>query len=113
MDKEINIETIDDVFDNIESEEKAYKFVEYVKNLQNENKQLKERVKDNIVVEISKASDMYNGRVCRKMYPEPHDDFYGLLVCLFDTYNEDLIIRKCNKDDTVTYSILIYDDYIE
>lgn len=42
MDNRINIITLGDVFDNLETDEKAYKFVAYIKNLQNENKQLKD-----------------------------------------------------------------------
>ena len=39
--KEIKIITLGDIFKNIETEEKAFKFLNYIKELQQENQQLK------------------------------------------------------------------------
>lgn len=46
MNDEINIITLGDIFKNIETEEKAFKFKDYIINLQQENKQLKEELKE-------------------------------------------------------------------
>ena len=42
MSNKINIITLGDILKNIETEEKAFKFKDYIINLQQENKQLKE-----------------------------------------------------------------------
>ena len=42
MSEEIKIITLGDIFKNIETEEKAFKFKDYIINLQQENQQLKE-----------------------------------------------------------------------
>lgn len=43
--EEIKIITLGDIFRNLETEEQAFEFLKYIKNLQQENKQLKEKVK--------------------------------------------------------------------
>ena len=40
--EEIEIITLGDIFRNLETEEQAFEFLKYIKNLQQENKQLKE-----------------------------------------------------------------------
>ena len=42
LNKEIKIITLGDIFRNLETEEQAFEFLKYIKNLQQENKQLKE-----------------------------------------------------------------------
>ena len=45
MDKEeIKIITLGDIFHNLDTEEQAFEFLKYIKNLQQENKQLQERI---------------------------------------------------------------------
>lgn len=51
--KELNIITLGDIFKNIENEEKAFKLLYYIKQLQQENKQLKEE-KQNVINYIVK-----------------------------------------------------------
>lgn len=41
MNREIKIITLGDIFKNIETEEKAFEFLNYIQNLQQENKRLK------------------------------------------------------------------------
>lgn len=43
--EEIKIITLGDIFRNLETEEQAFEFLKYIKNLQQENEQLKEKVK--------------------------------------------------------------------
>ena len=40
--EEIKIITLGDIFRNLETEEQAFEFLKYIKNLQQENKQLKD-----------------------------------------------------------------------
>ena len=40
--EEIKIITLGDIFSNLETEEQAFEFLKYIKNLQQENKQLKD-----------------------------------------------------------------------
>ena len=40
--EEIEIITLGDIFRNLETEEQAFEFLKYIKNLQQENKQLKD-----------------------------------------------------------------------
>ena len=42
--EEIKIITLGDIFRNLETEEQAFEFLKYIKNLQQENKQLKELI---------------------------------------------------------------------
>lgn len=42
--EEIKIITLGDIFRNLETEEQAFEFLKYIKNLQQENKQLKEQL---------------------------------------------------------------------
>ena len=69
MNKEINIITLRDIFDNIETEEKAFKFLNYIKKLQNKNIKYKEtidKIKEYIKEELSQGGsselkDLVNG----------------------------------------------------
>ena len=56
MNKEIKIITLGDIFKNIETEEKAFKFLNYIKELQQENQQLKKQKDD--VVEYIKSYNL-------------------------------------------------------
>lgn len=49
MKDEIKIITLDDIFENIETEEKAFRFRDYIKNLQEENERL-----NNVLNELEK-----------------------------------------------------------
>ncbi len=40
MNKKINIMTLGDIFENLETDEKAFEFLKYIKELQEENKKL-------------------------------------------------------------------------
>ena len=42
--EEIKIITLGDIFRNLETEEQAFEFLKYIKNLQQENKQLKDLI---------------------------------------------------------------------
>ena len=42
--EEIKIITLGDIFRNLETEEQAFEFLKYIKNLQQENKQLKDKL---------------------------------------------------------------------
>lgn len=42
--EEIKIITLGDIFRNLETEEQSFEFLKYIKNLQQENKQLKELI---------------------------------------------------------------------
>ena len=49
MNKKINIITLGDIFENLETTEKAFEFLKYIKELQEENKKQKEllnKIKD-------------------------------------------------------------------
>ena len=46
MSDEIKIITLGDIFENIETEEKAFKFKDYITNLQQENNRLNNIIKD-------------------------------------------------------------------
>lgn len=70
MSNEIKIITLGDIFDNIETEEKAFRFIDYIKDLQQkveqlekENEQLRTELntKNNIINEIEKilSTEMY------------------------------------------------------
>ena len=54
--EEIKIITLGDIFRNLETEEQAFEFLKYIKNLQQENKQLK----DNWNKLKEWASNLYN-----------------------------------------------------
>ena len=43
--EEIKIITLGDIFRNLETEEQAFEFLKYIKNLQQENKELKKQLK--------------------------------------------------------------------
>ena len=57
--EEIKIITLGDIFKNIETEEKAFKFLKYIKELQQENQQLKENY-DRIYNENCKLREEHN-----------------------------------------------------
>ena len=46
MSNEIYIVTLDDIFKNIETEEKTFKFKDYIKKMQEENEQLHSIIKE-------------------------------------------------------------------
>lgn len=56
--EEIKIITLGDIFKNIETEEKAFKFLNYIKELQQENQQLKKQ-KDDVVEYIKSNMNYY------------------------------------------------------
>lgn len=58
--EEIKIITLGDIFKNIETEEKAFKFLNYIKELQQENQQLKKQ-KDDVVEYIKNRFDADKG----------------------------------------------------
>ena len=58
MNKEIKIITLGDIFKNIETEEKAFNFLNYIKELQQENQQLKKQ-KDDVVEYIKNNINYY------------------------------------------------------
>lgn len=45
--EEIKIITLGDIFRNLETEEQAFEFLKYIKNLQQENQKYKEIIGDN------------------------------------------------------------------
>ena len=45
--EEIKIITLGDIFRNLETEEQAFEFLKYIKNLQQENQELKKQLKKN------------------------------------------------------------------
>lgn len=59
MNREIKIITLGDIFKNIETEEKAFEFLNYIQKLQQENQQLKKQ-KDDVVDELQKENEYSN-----------------------------------------------------
>ena len=59
--EEIKIITLGDIFKNIETEEKAFNFLNYIKKLQQENQQLKKQ-KDDVVSEIKRVLDIWENK---------------------------------------------------
>ena len=55
--EEIKIITLGDIFRNLETEEQAFEFLKYIKNLQQENKQLKDKF-NQILEEINCVKDL-------------------------------------------------------
>ena len=55
--EEIKIITFGDIFRNLETEEQAFEFLKYIKNLQQENKQLKDKF-NQILEEINCVTDL-------------------------------------------------------
>lgn len=57
MDEEIKVITLGDIFRNLETEEQAFEFLKYIKNLQQENKQLKDKF-NQILEEFNCVKDL-------------------------------------------------------
>ena len=66
--EEIKIITLGDIFKNIETDEKAFKFLNYIKKLQQENQQLKKQ-KDDVVEAIKGILEINNNYSIEKLVP--------------------------------------------
>ena len=66
--EEIKIITLGDIFRNLETEEQAFEFLKYIKNLQQENKKQKELI-DKAVLELANidgnlSNSQLSDRIC-------------------------------------------------
>ena len=82
MNKEIKIITLGDIFDNIETEEKAFKFKDYIKDLQQKVKQLENIRKEAIeYIENNQTPISEPTTTLMKLYGR----------CLFERHCDDLL----------------------
>lgn len=75
MSEEMKIITLGDIFKNIETEEKAFKFKDYIKNLQQKVEQLENIRKEAIEYIKKREYDNYSCSVCSVM----SDDLLNIL----------------------------------
>lgn len=85
--EEIKIITLGDIFRNLETEEQAFEFLKYIKNLQQENQKLKEVI-NNAIEHINKYESI------RAYYEYIDEDGYEEYNCDEDFKKELLDILK-------------------
>ena len=82
MSKEIKIITLGDIFDNIETEEKAFRFIDYIKDLQQKVEQLENIRKEAIeYIENNQTPISEPTTTLMKLYGR----------CLFERHCDDLL----------------------
>lgn len=101
MNKEIKIIILGDIFDNIETEEKAFRFVYYIKDLQQKVEQLEKENK------ILKENAEHNDKVVDKVNWE-NMLLKGKINEDFDKFNDELNNFKWLENDFKEHSIHYY-----
>lgn len=91
--EEIKIITLGDIFRNLETEEQAFEFLKYIKNLQQENKQLKDNWND---LKEYISIKLYNTEYLQKLCGCRIDDIDHILL---DVIREEIQgLCKNNQD---------------
>lgn len=115
MKNEIKIITLGDIFKNLETEEKAFKLLNYITNLQKENKQLKEEIEN--IKDFNNKLQASKDRLDKDDYNLAH-----ILTELEEWLKEHIEICKHNANiitegsiekKRLNYRAIIYEDTLD